>query len=189
MNRRTFIKSTTAGATVLFAGCASGNNNSSPTQTSAETSTSPPPTTEATTTSPPTTSRPNHEYAPDPWTNIDESSTDTSNTISGEATLEEGQYALRQAQFQRPYTVEVSVAVQEGSSIDVFGMSADEFDRYRDRQTPVYYDGFYETDVSEITITGDLSAGEHRVVFDNSEVFGADPSGAVTFDFETVVSV
>ncbi|WP_144798286.1 hypothetical protein [Halorubrum depositum] len=132
---------------------------------------------------------PTHEYVPDPWSNLEETDDETSATVTGEATLGEGQYAVRQAQFQRTYNLEISVSVQGGGEIDILGMSADEFDRYRGEEQPVTYDGYYEEGVSETTISGQLPEGDHRFIFDNSGVFGSEPDGEVTFEFETVVSL
>jgi len=185
MNRRAYLSSVCVGTVSLLAGCSSGDGaGGEPTTEQTTEATAGQPTTMQTTTAPP-----DHEYAPDPWKNIEETNTNSSNTISGQATLEEGQYALRQAQFNRSYNIEVGVSVQDGGSIDIFGMSADEFDRYRDRESPVYYDGLYETGVSDTTISDTMQTGDHRIIFDNSSVFGSDASEEVTFAFETVVRV
>jgi len=50
---------------------------------------------------------PDHEYVPDPWENIEQDEGEASTTTTGQATLQEGQYALRQAQFNRQYNLEV----------------------------------------------------------------------------------
>ncbi|UHH24952.1 hypothetical protein [Halobacterium noricense] len=181
MNRRTYLASVSVGTASLLAGCSSSGDSN-------ETTTSLTTTEQTTTTQTTTTAPAEHEYAPDPWKNLEADRGETSTTITGQATLGAGQYAIRQAQFNQPLNVEVSVTVQDGSAIDIFGMSPDEFDRFRDRESPVYYDGFYETEVSDTTITGSMPAGDHRLVFDNSPVFGSEPSGEVTFDFETVIS-
>lgn len=175
MNRRKYLTTVCASSSVLIAGCSSSTDSGNSEQENPEES-------------PSENEQKEHEYVPDPWTNIEQEEGDTSTTITGEASLQEGQYALRQAKFERPYNVEVSISTQE-NEIDVLGMSADEFDRYRDRESPVYYDGFYETGISDITISGQLGSGEHRFIFDNSAVFGSKPTGEVTFDFETVVSL
>lgn len=179
MKRRAYLGAISTCGVSLLAGCGNSSNET-------ESKPTPEPTPEATPTPTPV---PDHEYAPDPWSVIQEDSGSSSSSVSGQGTLEAGQFALRQAQFERPYDVEVSVSVQDDNTIDLFGMSEAEFNRYRERETPVYYDGFYETAVENITLSGQVQAGEHRFVFDNSAVFGSDPSGEVTFEFETTVSL
>jgi hypothetical protein len=109
-------------------------------------------------------------------------------TITGSATLGKGEFAVRQTTFNFARDVEVSATVQGDGVIDIFTMSADEFDRFRDREDAVYHSGLTEEGVSDTTLSSSLPPGEHRLVFDNTAVFGTEPGGEVRFDFETVVS-
>jgi hypothetical protein len=99
--------------------------------------------------------------------------------------LPKGRYAGRTytVNLQAPLNIEAEIT--ENGPIDVLTMPDDEYDRYRDRER----DTQYLTELSELQteftdLSGELGDGDYTVVFDNTGVFGANPSGEAIVDVE-----
>ncbi|MFW5896259.1 MAG: zinc-ribbon domain-containing protein [archaeon] len=100
-------------------------------------------------------------------------------TLEGTVTIPPGQYAARI--FEPETTVEYTTEfeVTDGKAIDVLFLDDGEYDRYRDRDDDVQIRGKrMNARAGDFEVT--VGSGEFHLVFDNSAVYGASPSGEAT---------
>lgn len=108
--------------------------------------------------------------------------------INGSVTIPEGRYAVRQFRPQVAAELTVSFEVTRGDAIDMFVVDDGEYDRYRDRDRDLQLYGRAQNAVAD-SVSVELGAGEYRVIFDNTAVYGARPSGEVVADVTITASL
>jgi len=108
--------------------------------------------------------------------------------IDGSVTIPEGRYAVRQFRPQVAAELTVSFEVTRGDAIDMFVVDDGEYDRYRDRDRDFQLYGRAQNTVAD-SVSVELGAGEYRVIFDNTAVYGARPSGEVVADVTITASL
>lgn len=135
-------------------------------------------------------SSPTHEIASEgSWSAGEQSSTLTSETLTGTATLDSGEYVARTIQPRRSANYEFEIDTQSGGPIDVFFMERDEFDAYQDEEEHVFLQSLSEASVSSTTLSGTVASGDYVLVIDNTGRFGASPDGEVVVDATLRASV
>ena len=112
-------------------------------------------------------------------------------TLTGEMELPGGRYLYTELTPQAGYTYDIDFNISASQAIDVYTMPVDQFSRYQDRDDnfSVLTD-LSERDITDTTMTTTLRGeGEYRIVFDNTPVFGASPSGEATVEYTMEGSV
>lgn len=137
---------------------------------------------------------PTHEEAEDPWINIeretDKKLPSKSLNISGEATLETGEYtALKVKGVDMDIAtsfLSIEVAVTDGYLLDVYTLFGDSYSAYQDRKLPEQglYDKLSQEGVEKERLEDGTSAGPIWVVFDNTKLFGTMAEGSIDFNCE-----
>jgi hypothetical protein len=119
--------------------------------------------------------KPEHQVYGEGW-DVERQQTNSEVRLEGSVTIPSGRYAVRNASPNLSAEYEIDFEAVENGPIDVFVMDDGEYDRYRDRDDS-FQVRLQEVDANSGTLRGTLSSGEYRIIFDNTGVFGADPSG------------
>ena len=124
--------------------------------------------------------KPEHQVYGEGW-DVERQQTNSAVQLEGSVTIPSGRYAVRSANPSLSAEYEIDFEAVENGPIDVFVMDDGEYDRYRDRDDSFQL-SLQEVNSNSGTLRGTLSPGEYRIVFDNTGVFGADPSGETVVD-------
>jgi hypothetical protein len=124
-----------------------------------------------------------HGVSTDAWRTADETERATPG-FRGEVRLPAGRYAARTVLVAQSTPVTVRFDTDDGERVDVYLLTADAYETYRDRETVTPVDSLSASDAASGTLSGTLSDGEYRLVVDNTGAFGADPDGVVRVDVE-----
>lgn len=178
-SRRRILRLSAGTLTTGLAGCLGGDGSSGPptqvTSTPKETATS--------SSSAPTA---RHEQV-DPFTEVARNETRSMTTLSFEVPLEAGQFAHRELRIAEPS--EVYIKGESTADIDVFLLAGEHaFSKYQAGESAIFSGGFTATGINSIDRTVEIGPGAYFLVFDNTPVYGAEPQGEVSSQFEIVVS-
>ena len=132
---------------------------------------------------------PAHDHAQDPWKNENRDRATYRRQVSGDAVLPSGRYGVRTADFRG--SVYLTITAEADQRFDIFTMSADRYgEQYQEGKPEFYYQtALSATETTSFRVQRLVSADDYRVVFDNTGVYGASPSGDVTVSFMLHVSV
>jgi hypothetical protein len=163
-----------------LAGCLGDTDNGSepsPTETSTPSQTE---------TSTPSTASVRHEQV-DSFTEVRQTETQATTTLSFEVPLGAGQFAHRELRIEEPS--ELHITGESTAKMDVFLLAGEgSFSKYQAGESAIFSGGFTATDINSIDRAVEVDAGSYFLVFDNSPVYGTDPEGEVNSQFEIVIS-
>jgi hypothetical protein len=132
-------------------------------------------------------SSPDHQFKSPPYENVETDERGATRTVSGEITLEAGEYAVQVFRPEKQTQIQITGDTVGEGEIDLFVLSSDrEFEKYSEGDGADISGEITKTNVRTIEQTIEVSPGEYSFVFDNSAVCGAEPQGTVTFEFEIV---
>jgi hypothetical protein len=132
-------------------------------------------------------SSPDHRFNSPPYESVETEERGATTTVSGEITLEAGEYAEQVFRPDKQTQIQITGSTEGEGEIDLFVLSSDrEFEKYSEGDGGDISGEFTKTNFRTIEQTVEVSPGEYSFVFDNSAVYGAEPQGTVTFEFEIV---
>lgn len=96
-------------------------------------------------------------------------------SVSDTRNLEEDQWRYYTLEFSQTGTIEYDFIVRDGPAIDVILMDESEYQYFGDGERWEYYTELSALDSTGSDITGQISAGAYRLIFDNSNEGEAAP--------------
>jgi hypothetical protein len=134
--------------------------------------------------------QPTHQAADDAWASVDEDRGRYRQQVTGTVTLPPGTYtSYSVSPSNQETTVEVHADVSEGV-LDVWTISAAEFDAYESQDQYHFRNGLSDSGLTgSSSLVSQLPEQQYHIVFDNTVATGAEPDGEVTADVELVLRV
>jgi hypothetical protein len=130
------------------------------------------------------------ERAEDPFTQVESATADDRGIVrSGLVVLGENEYAS--VGFQGgagggSFPIEMTGQVMQGGGIDVYIMTLDQFNQYK-RQPNLITSEVEITGTQSPSVNRQLQPGEYFLVFDNTTMGSAEPSGEARIQFSFTV--
>lgn len=129
-----------------------------------------------------------HQFKSPPYENVVTEERGATTTVSGEITLDAGQYALKEFRLEKQTQIQITGVKEGEGGMDLFLLRAErEFERYSEGEGANISGEIAETNFESIERTVKVSPGRYFLVFDNSAAYGAEPRGTVNFEFEVVL--
>jgi hypothetical protein len=119
------------------------------------------------------------------WRNRETESTQYGETVTGEVTLDSGEYVGLSFWNEGVATLSISVDRVTGGAVDVWVIQDTDIDAYRNAADEVEY--WQPLSEQEVTTAVDLAeqvpTGTWWVILDNSDAFGSPADDSVTVEF------
>ncbi|WP_136716604.1 hypothetical protein [Halorientalis salina] len=106
---------------------------------------------------------------------------------SARVTLAAGEYANFPFTIREESEMNITGQVTKNGPIDVYIMTADQFNQYQRQPNLVPSESEAES-IKTIDLTQQFQSGEYLFVFDNTNLGDAEPSGEVEIEFEFVLT-
>lgn len=100
--------------------------------------------------------------------------------------IQEDEWYYYNLSFSQSGTVEYDFVVREGPAIDVIVMDESEYQYFGGEQRWEYYPGVSALDSTGENVSGSVSSGSYRLIFDNSSEGNAAPPANFSNDVATV---
>ena len=100
---------------------------------------------------------------------------------SGRITLEKGQYLVAGFAWETPFRMEITGQVVRNGPIDLYVMTIGQFNRFQ-REPNIINATHESTRVESLDVNTDMEQGRYNVVFDNTYLGEAEPSGTVEIE-------
>jgi len=129
------------------------------------------------------------ERAEDPFTDVNSEERGDATVQSGLAILEQGQFAA--AGFQGgtrsdTFTLEVTGQVMQGGPVDVYIMTLPQFNEFK-RRPNIVPSEIELSNTNAPDLSREMPTGEYFLVFDNTPLGRATPSGEARIEFSITV--
>lgn len=129
---------------------------------------------------------PTHEHNEDAWDVRRQQGSLITGSIEGKVQLDEGQYAALELNQERAAEYEIEITVTEGDEIDFFVMGSGSFEkRYQDGSDDLRFkEELSALETGNDVFRGRLTAGDYRIIVDNTAVYGAEPDGSIEVELD-----
>lgn len=102
---------------------------------------------------------------------------------SAKVTLEKGQYLASGFAWPGPFTVKVTGQVMKNGPIDLYIMTTQEFNSFQ-KEPNLINATLEETNIESLDVNKKLENGQYNLVFDNTHLGEAKPSGTAEIQFQ-----
>jgi hypothetical protein len=107
---------------------------------------------------------------------------ETAGGQSARVTLEKGQYLAAGFAWETPFTMEITGQVVENGPIDLYVMTTGQLNKFQ--REPNLINAAHEAPrVESLDVNTDMQSGQYHIVFDNTHLGDAEPSGTAEIDF------